>query len=148
MLHDRLLGGRPDGSDLEMLEIPARDAKFSDALPHRFDAIGAGENEPIVIADIFQSIVEWPVRLRLANLNERDFDYRCAQTAQAGGKAASLVASASDENPGSDEGVFFVRLAHRGSSRLLAFGSWLFQFSHTNHLINRCWEGHGFSRAT
>jgi hypothetical protein len=96
MLHNRLLGSRPDGGDLEMLEILASDAKFPDALPHGFDTIGAGENEPVVIPDIFQGIVEGPIRLRLADLNERDFDYSCAQAAQAGGQAAGLMAGASD----------------------------------------------------
>ena len=92
------------------LRFLARDAKFPDALPHRFDAVGAGENEPVIVPDIFQGIVEGPVRLRLADLNERDFDYSCAQAAQAGGKAASLVPGASDKNPGSGEGTAFVGL--------------------------------------
>ena len=125
MLHNRLFGRRPDRGDLEMLEIPPRNAKFPDAFPHRFDAIGAGEYDPVVSLYIFQGIVEWPVRLRLANLDERDFDYRCAQAAQAGGKAASLMAGAPDKNPGSGEGMFFVGPAHGDSSWLLAFGSQL-----------------------
>src|ERR1019366_1717581 len=121
MLHDRLLGGRPDGGDLEMLEILASDAKFPNALPHRFDTVCAGENEPVVALDIFQGIVERPVRLRLSDLNERDFDYSCAQAAQAGGKAAGLMAGASDYNTSSGEGTVFVGLAH---AWLLALISW------------------------
>ncbi len=116
MLHDCLLGCRADRSDLEILERPAREAKFPEALPHRFDAIGAGQNEPVVAPDIFQSIIEWPVRLRLADLNEGDFDYRCAQAAQAGGKAAGLVPGASDKNPGAGEGMVFVGLHGSGVS--------------------------------
>ena len=52
MLHDRLLGRRPDGGDLEMLQLPPRDAKSPDALPHSFHAVGAGENEPVVALDV------------------------------------------------------------------------------------------------
>src|ERR1039457_5443929 len=94
MLHDRFLSGGPDGSDLEMLQSTARDAKFPDALPHGFDAIGAGENQPVVALDTFQSIVEGPVRLRLADLNEGNFGHRCTQAAQAYGKGGRPVAGA------------------------------------------------------
>src|SRR5216684_1836535 len=105
MLHNCLLGCRPDRSNLEMRESPARNAKSPDALPHRFDAVGAGQNKPVVTPNIFQSIVERPVRLRLADLNEGDLDDGSAQTAQARGKAAGLVMGTSDKNPGAGEGM-------------------------------------------
>ena len=34
------------------------DAEFAKTLPHRFDAVGAGENEPVVGLEILQSLVE------------------------------------------------------------------------------------------
>src|SRR6266849_231745 len=114
MLHNCLLGCRPDRSNLEMRERPAREAKLPEAIPHGFDAVGARENEPVVAPDIFQSLVKWPVRLRLADLNEGDLDYRCAQTAQARGKAAGLVMGTSDKNPGAGEGMVFVGLHGSG----------------------------------
>src|SRR5713226_5271327 len=64
-----------------MRESPAREAKLPEAIPHGFDAVGARENEPVVAPDIFQSLLKWPVRWRLADLNEWDFDYRCPDCA-------------------------------------------------------------------
>ncbi len=139
MLHDRLFGGRSDGGDLKMLEITARDAKFSDALPHRFDAIRAGQNKPVVALDIFQSAVERLVRLRPADLNERDFNDSRAQAAQAGGKAAGLVPRASDQNPSSGERMFFVGLAH---AWLLALSLWLLAISSQVYVPRPCFRCH------
>jgi hypothetical protein len=48
------------------------------------------------VFDDFQGVVKRPIRLRLANLYEWDFDDGRAQAAQTGGEAAGLVAGASD----------------------------------------------------
>src|SRR6266481_5086624 len=114
MLDNCLFGCRPDRGNLEMLESPARNAKSPDALPHRFDSVGAGQNKPVVTHDIFQSLVERPIRLRFADLNEWDVDYGSAQAAQARGKTAGLVPGASDKNPGTGEGMLFVWLHGSG----------------------------------
>jgi len=52
--------------------------------------------------------------LRLADLNEWDFDDGSAQAAQARGKAAGLVPGASDKNPSASEGMIFVGLHGSG----------------------------------
>jgi hypothetical protein len=64
--------------------------------------------------------------LRLTDLNEWDFDYRCAQATEAGGKAAGLVPGASDKNPGAGEGAFFVGLHGSGvRSQVSGVRSWV-----------------------
>ncbi len=108
VLDDGAFGGGTDGCDLEMFQASARDAKLAEALPHGFDAVDAGENEPVVSFEIAQGVVEEREGLRLADFDEWNFDDTGAQAAQAGGEAAGLMAGASDENAGSGEGVGFV----------------------------------------
>ena len=119
MLHNRLLGGGSDGGDLEMLEVLAGDAQFPKAIPHRFDAVRAGQDQPVVGLEVLQGVVERQECAGLTNFNKGNLDHTCAQAAKTGRKAARLMTSASDKNTGACERIFFVGL-HRQVSGLVS----------------------------
>src|SRR5437870_13526187 len=98
--------------------MPPRETKLPPPLPHRFDAVDTGEDQPVVSLQILQRIVERLKRLRLANLNERDLDDARAQTTKARGQTTSLVASATHKNSRAGQGMDFVRRAHEGRSQV------------------------------
>jgi len=75
VLHNRLLGRRSDGSDLETFQPASRDAQSAQTLPRRLHSIDAGKNEPVVRFDVLQYAVDSGIGVRFANLNEWDFNH-------------------------------------------------------------------------
>jgi len=90
--------GWADRGYVQVEQLCLAQAKFYYSLPHRFHAIHAGEDEPVIVTKILQSAIKGSVRTGRANFDKGDFNHLGTLLTQPGGESAGLMTSASDEN--------------------------------------------------
>ena len=88
---------RTYGSDPQVCKTGRSDALSGYAPKHGFDAIHAGEDQPVIADEILQGGVERFVRGWLSDLDEGNLDDVAAQFAQCQGQPACLLLRARDE---------------------------------------------------
>jgi hypothetical protein len=91
------LGGRPDGSNLQMLQSVGGQAQFFDPLRDGLDAVHAGKDEPVVVLDVDQSLIQRTAGARFADFDERDFEHLRTERLELRREGAGLVPGASDQ---------------------------------------------------
>ena len=65
-------GGRADGGDVEVSERALGDIQQRHAIKHGAHPIHTGQDQPLILADEFERLIQGLERARRTNLNERD----------------------------------------------------------------------------
>src|SRR5579859_6919958 len=76
---------------------------FFVAIPHRFNSVHAGQDQPVVASEILQGGIEGLERARLVDFDKRNFKHIRAEGAQLRGEASGLMPSATYEDADSAE---------------------------------------------
>ena len=100
-------GGRADGADAAANGTKVR-GRGVETFQKAADAVGAGEDQPVVRGQGGDGVVERAVVRRRLDGDGREFHHMRAQLAQTGGKGAGLIARSGDDDGLSEKGEFFV----------------------------------------
>ena len=95
---DGIFRGWADGCNLHLLQASVGIALFLEPIPYCLDSVHAGQYQPVVACDVFQSGVQPLVGSRRANFDEWNLNDFGAEFAQAGRERARLMAGAPDQN--------------------------------------------------
>src|SRR5258708_31189303 len=100
-LLESVFGRRADGRDMQVFEVPLRQAQLLHPLPQRPDAVHTGKDQPVVTAKILERGIQRFERARLADFNKRNLKNIRAQLAQLEGERTRLMPCPADQNSNS-----------------------------------------------
>ncbi len=100
-------GGGADGGDAGAADVAGVVVELEEEAEEGVDAIGAGENDPIVAVGILDELAELEEVGGLLDADGGDLPDIGAEGAKAGGKRAGLFAGAGDDDALAEEGAGF-----------------------------------------
>src|SRR5258708_23810158 len=97
-LLESVFGRRADGRDMQVFEVPLRQAQVLHPLPQCLGAVHTGKDQPVVTTKILERGIQRFERARLADFNKWNLKNIRAQLAQLAGERSRLVAGAADKD--------------------------------------------------